>query len=96
MLHIEAQITIKAEQTEAFLQAVKEVIAATRAEAGNHGYELVQSTENETVYYMLEKWTDVDAITRHNESEHFKNFQKQAANFVAKPLEVAVLTPIEF
>ncbi|EFS04646.1 YneC family protein [Listeria seeligeri FSL S4-171] len=96
MLHIEAQIMIRTEQTEAFLQAVKEVIAATRAEAGNHGYELVQSTENETVYYMLEKWTDMDAVTKHNESEHFKNFQKQAADFVVKPLEVAVLTPIEF
>ncbi|EHZ3605560.1 antibiotic biosynthesis monooxygenase, partial [Listeria monocytogenes] len=55
MLHIEAQITVKKEQTEAFLQAAKEVIAASRAEAGNHGYELVQSTENETVFYMLEK-----------------------------------------
>lgn len=33
-----------------FLQAAKEVIAASRAEAGNHGYELVQSTENETVF----------------------------------------------
>ncbi len=50
MLHIEAQITVKKEQTEAFLQAAKEVIAASRAEAGNHGYELVQSTENETVF----------------------------------------------
>ncbi len=50
MLHIEAQITVKKEQTEAFLQAAKEVIAASRAEAGNHGYELVQSVENETVF----------------------------------------------
>ncbi|WP_048627484.1 putative quinol monooxygenase [Listeria ivanovii] len=95
MLHIEARITIKAEQTNAFLQAAQEVIAATRAEVGNHGYELVQSTENETVYYMLEKWEGMDAITKHNESKHFKNFQKLAANFVAKPLEIAVLTPIE-
>ncbi|MBC1989947.1 antibiotic biosynthesis monooxygenase [Listeria seeligeri] len=94
MLHIEAQITIKKEQTETFLQAANEVIAATRAEVGNHGYELVQSMENETVYYMLEKWEDMDAITKHNESDHFKNFQKLAANFVAKPLEVTVLTPI--
>lgn len=52
MLHIEAQITVKKEQTEAFLQATKEVIAASRAEAGNHGYELVQSTENETVFFI--------------------------------------------
>lgn len=73
MLHIEAQITVKKEQTEAFLQAAKEVIAASRAEAGNHGYELVQSTENETVFYMLEKWADMAAIQQHNDSEHFKN-----------------------
>lgn len=55
MLHIEAQITVKKEQTEAFLQAAKEVIAASRAEAGNHGYELVQSTENETVFLYVRK-----------------------------------------
>ncbi|EGH8439466.1 antibiotic biosynthesis monooxygenase [Listeria monocytogenes] len=94
MLHIEAQITVKKEQTEAFLQATKEVIAASRAEAGNHGYELVQSTENETVFYMLEKWTDMEAIQQHNDSEHFKKFQKLAADFVAKELEISVLTPL--
>ncbi|MBC2073799.1 putative quinol monooxygenase [Listeria marthii] len=94
MLHIEAQITIKKEQAEAFLQAAKEVIAASQKEAGNHGYELVQSTENETVFYMLEKWADMDAIQQHNESEHFQKFQKAAANFVAKELEISVLTPL--
>ncbi|HAB0010533.1 TPA_asm: antibiotic biosynthesis monooxygenase [Listeria monocytogenes] len=94
MLHIEAQITVKKEQTEAFLQAAKEVIAASRAEAGNHGYELVQSTENETVFYMLEKWADMDAIQQHNDSEHFKKFQKAAADFVAKELGISVLTPL--
>ncbi|EOW8305625.1 putative quinol monooxygenase [Listeria monocytogenes] len=94
MFHIEAQITVKKEQTEAFLQAAKEVIAASRAEAGNHGYELVQSTENETVFYMLEKWADMDAIQQHNDSEHFKKFQKAAADFVAKELEISVLTPL--
>ncbi|EAF5858291.1 antibiotic biosynthesis monooxygenase [Listeria monocytogenes] len=94
MLHIEAQITVKKEQTKAFLQAAKEVIAASRAEAGNHGYELVQSTENETVFYMLEKWADMAAIHQHNDSEHFKKFQKLAADFVAKELEISVLTPL--
>ncbi|AHF27967.1 hypothetical protein A406_0180 [Listeria monocytogenes serotype 4b str. 81-0592] len=93
-MHIEAQITVKKEQTEAFLQAAKEVIAASRAEAGNHGYELVQSTENETVFYMLEKWADMEAIQQHNDSEHFKKFQKLAADFVAKELEISVLTPL--
>ncbi|EED2630601.1 antibiotic biosynthesis monooxygenase [Listeria monocytogenes] len=94
MLHIEAQIKVKKEQTEAFLQAAKEVIAASRAEAGNYGYELVQSTENETVFYMLEKWADMAAIQQHNDSEHFKKFQKLAADFVAKELEISVLTPL--
>ncbi|EHZ2231614.1 TPA: antibiotic biosynthesis monooxygenase [Listeria monocytogenes] len=94
MLHIEAQITVKKEQTEAFLQAAKEVIAVSRAEAGNYGYELVQSTENETVFYMLEKWADMAAIQQHNDSEHFKKFQKLAADFVAKELEISVLTPL--
>ncbi|EOY2823937.1 putative quinol monooxygenase [Listeria monocytogenes] len=94
MLHIEAQITVRKEQTEAFLQAAKEVIAASRAEAGNHGYELVQSTENETVFYMLEKWADMAAIQQHNDSEHFKKFQKLTADFVAKELEISVLTPL--
>ncbi|ENI8449519.1 antibiotic biosynthesis monooxygenase [Listeria monocytogenes] len=94
MLHIEAQITVRKEQTVAFLQAAKEVIAASRAEAGNHGYELVQSRENETVFYMLEKWADMAAIQQHNDSEHFKKFQKLAADFVAKELEISVLTPL--
>lgn len=94
MLHIEAQITVKKEQTEAFARRLRKLFFASRAEAGNHGYELVQSTENETVFYMLEKWADMEAIQQHNDSEHFKKFQKLAADFVAKELEISVLTPL--
>lgn len=76
------------------MQAAKEVIVASRAEAGNHGYELVQSTENETVFYMLEKWADMVAIQQHNDSEHFKKIPEIGADFVAKELEISVLTPL--
>ncbi|MED4755281.1 putative quinol monooxygenase [Brevibacillus choshinensis] len=92
MLIIHAHLQVIPVQEEAFLEAVKSLVAASRAEEGNRGYSLLKSTEQEYHYTMVEKWKDADAVAAHNASDHFQAFVKQAPSFFSAPMELEVFT----
>ncbi|MBC1979226.1 antibiotic biosynthesis monooxygenase [Listeria marthii] len=91
MLHIEAKIQVKPDLIEAFLTEVDLVVQGSLKEAGNHGYELVRSVSNPSTFYFLEKWADETAIQLHNATAHYKRFKKNVLEFLAVPIEVALL-----
>ncbi|MFY7750300.1 MAG: putative quinol monooxygenase, partial [Exiguobacterium acetylicum] len=68
MIAIEAKLEVQPAKREEFLAATKTLVEASRAEAGNIGYDLFQSTEDENVFMMIEKWEDQAAIEAHNTS----------------------------
>ncbi|MET3290199.1 UNVERIFIED_CONTAM: quinol monooxygenase YgiN [Brevibacillus sp. OAP136] len=90
MLLIHAHLQVIPAQEEAFLQAVKALVAASQAEEGNVSYTLLKSTEHAYRYTMVEKWKDADAVSSHNASAHFQAFVKQAPSFFAAPMELDV------
>lgn len=90
MLIVHAHLQVIPEQEEAFLQAAKALVAASRAEEGNAGYALLKSTEREYHYTMVEKWKDAAAVAAHNASAHFQAFVKQAPSFFGAPMELEV------
>ncbi|MBU5350689.1 antibiotic biosynthesis monooxygenase [Paenibacillus barcinonensis] len=90
MIIIHAHLQVQAAQEQAFLNAAKELIAATRQEEGNISYDLVKSTEREQSYTMIELWKDEAATAAHNSSTHFQAFVQQAAAFMAAPMNVEV------
>ncbi|EIM1293210.1 antibiotic biosynthesis monooxygenase, partial [Listeria monocytogenes] len=53
------------------------------------------SVENANIFYILEKWTDEAAIQFHNGTEHYKRFKKNVPAFLAMPIEVDLLAPVE-
>ncbi|MCD2248565.1 antibiotic biosynthesis monooxygenase [Listeria marthii] len=91
MLHIEAKIQVKPDLVEAFLTEVDLVIQGALREPGNHGYELVRSVNNTSTFYLLEKWADETAIQSHNATAHYKRFKNNVPEFLAAPIEVALL-----
>lgn len=90
MLIIHAHLQIKPEQEQAFLEASKPLIQASRAEAGNLSYDLKKSTDQDHHYTMLETWQDAASIEAHNTSAHFTAFVGQAQAFMAAPMDVTV------
>lgn len=94
MLHIQAKVQVKPDLVAEFLVEVNLVIQGSLSETGNHGYELVHSVENANIFYILEKWTDEAAIQFHNGTEHYKRFKK-CPRFLAMPIEVDLLAPVE-
>ncbi|AFC30231.1 hypothetical protein PM3016_3388 [Paenibacillus mucilaginosus 3016] len=90
MIIIHAHLQVKPDQEEAFLNAVKALIPASRAEEGNVTYTLMKSTEQEHRYTMVELWKDEAAIAAYNASSHFQAFMQQAPAFMAAPMQAEV------
>lgn len=92
MIIIHANLQIKPDQEQAFLEEAKTLLAASRAEEGNVSYDLMKSTEQENQFTMIEVWKDIEATTIHNTSEHFTAFTKKAATFMAAPMGLKVFS----
>lgn len=92
MMIIHANLQVKPDQEQAFLEEAKVLIQASREEAGNIRYDLMKSTEQAGHFTMVEVWKDAEAIAAHNKSEHFTAFGQKASAFMAAPLELNVFS----
>ena len=90
MMIIHAHLQVKLDQEQAFLEACKTLVEASRAEAGNISYDLMKSTEKDGHFTMVEVWENAEAIDAHNTSEHFVAFGKKAPAFMAAPMDLKV------
>ena len=95
MIIIHAEFQIKADKEQAFLEEIRPLIAATKAESGNVAYDLMKDTEKENVYTMIEVWADSAAVNIHNKSEHFTSFAGKALQYFAAPLDVKLYDATE-
>jgi len=88
MIIIHARFQLQPEQEQAFLEEIRPLIAASRAEHGNIAYDLMKDIETENVYTMVELWTDSSAVEDHNKSVHFTAFASKAPQYLAARLDV--------
>jgi quinol monooxygenase YgiN len=88
-LTIVANVTVKQENKEDVLKAIKAVVDATRKESGNIFYDVFENVKNPLKLTIIETWKSQSAIDTHNNSAHFKEFVK-AINGKAD-LDVSVL-----
>ncbi|MFC7784148.1 putative quinol monooxygenase [Rossellomorea sp. GCM10028870] len=90
MIIIHAEFQINPTKEQAFLEEIRPLVAASRAEEGNISYDLMKDTERESVYTMVEAWRDAAAVETHNASEHFSSFVGRAPEYLAAPLDVKI------
>lgn len=88
---IAARITVKADKIEAFVEAVKPLIAASRAEPGCISYTLYQNPHERTFFFFFEEWKNQAAIDFHFATPHFKAFGDQIKDMTAGPPEITIL-----
>jgi len=88
MIIIHAKMKVNRELESEFLETVQDLIASSRAEAGNVSYKLLKDTEEDDTYVMVEQWKDQDAVGAHNASSHFQAFVAQAPKYLTAPLDV--------
>ncbi|MFY0758021.1 putative quinol monooxygenase [Metabacillus dongyingensis] len=88
MIIIHAGFKVIAEKENDFLNEIRSLVAASRAESGNISYDLLKDTEQDGAYTMVEVWESAEAVAAHNSSEHFTSFVGKAPQFMAAPLQV--------
>ncbi|WP_433940418.1 putative quinol monooxygenase [Paenibacillus lautus] len=88
MIIIHAEMKVNGEREAEFLESVKELIEASRAEQGNESYKLLKDTEQDNTYLMVEQWKDQEAVGLHNASSHFQAFVAKAPKYLTAPLNV--------
>jgi quinol monooxygenase YgiN len=69
-----AFVSVKPGQEDAFVEAARVCVAASRAEAGMLRYDLWRETEGEQRYVFDELYVDDAAVAAHMASDHFKAF----------------------
>ena len=77
MIRTAAKQTIRADACEKFEELARELVEASRADEGNHGYTITRSTEDPHVYCFFERWESVELMMKHLQSEHFQRIGPQ-------------------
>lgn len=90
MIKIIAKNIIKDGEKENFIRTAKELIEKSRSEEGNISYGLYEDVENLNVLTFIEEWKDMDAISFHNSTDHFKRIVPMLAKFREGSSEVSL------
>ena len=88
-----AKITPKTGCRDTIVEISKELIETTLSEEGNIEYQLLQSTDDDTLTFV-EKWESPEALQKHMASPHFQSFGGESADFVEN-MEIQVLNADE-
>lgn len=67
---------------------LKELVVATRAEAGCLRYELLQSSVTETEFVLLEEWQDEDAFNQHMNTPQVQEALLEGGMFLTNPPDI--------
>ncbi len=101
MIHVIAIITAKPGQREAILAAVRDNLAAVRAEKGcieygpaidADGIGAFQTKAGSDTFFVIEKWQDADALKAHAAAPHMAAYSAKVKDMVASRV-IHVLSP---
>jgi quinol monooxygenase YgiN len=79
MLIIAGSITTEDGGRDAFLAAVKPMVAATHTEPGCREYAFSPDPDDANRILLFELWDDQDALNAHFASDHMAEFQRASA-----------------
>ncbi len=90
MIMVTAKITSRPGEKDKIILKSQNLIEYTRLETGCISYNLYSSTEEEDILLVFEQWENSDVLKSHMETEHFKVFNKNIKDHVAKQVEITV------
>jgi quinol monooxygenase YgiN len=65
MFTVDARITVRPDQSSAFVAMMEQVVAATRLETGNHAFRLTADLHDPGVFSLFEHWESEVALCDH-------------------------------
>jgi quinol monooxygenase YgiN len=93
-LFVFARFHARAGQETAVAEALREVVAPTRAEPGCLGIEAFRSTRDARLFYIHSRWADEAAFDHHAALPHTVGFIERVTSLVDHALDVQRTEPI--
>ena len=93
-LFVFARFHARAGQETAVAEALREVVAPTRAEPGCLGIEAFRSTRDARLFYIHSRWVDEAAFDHHAALPHTVRFIERVTSLVDHALDVQRTEPI--
>jgi (4S)-4-hydroxy-5-phosphonooxypentane-2,3-dione isomerase len=87
-------VYVKSESVGAFREATLDNRAGSILEPGILRFDVLQSDEDETVFYLYEVYRDEAAATAHKTTAHYKKWKETVEPMMAAPREGKAFTPI--
>ncbi len=88
MIFIVVRHPIRPEHAEQFARLVEDFTAASRAEPGTISFEWSRSTDDPSVYFLVEAFRDAAGGKAHVDSSHFKAAIARMPELLAAPPEI--------
>ena len=80
-------VYVKTEHVEDFIAATVENHLETRKEPGNLRFDVLQCADDPSRFFLYEVYRSPEAVQAHKETEHYKRWREQVADWMAKPRE---------
>ncbi len=88
MIVIAGRIRIKPGTQADATRAARDMVAATRPEAGCVSYAFYADLEDPCAFFIFEEWENDEALARHFATPHMAAFQAQVLTFIAASPEI--------
>ena len=93
---VQAVIVPKLEHLQDVEREILSLVAASRQEEGCLTYDLLRDEQNGTVrFHVQERYTCMDAVQAHRDSDHYRAFRTKAGEWFASAPQVTVLHDVD-
>lgn len=79
-----AQLSIKEEHINTFLERANVMVDSSNLESGCICYKLLDALKTKGEFFFYEEYSNADAVDFHNASKHFKDFSEAIAPLLTK------------
>ena len=93
-INVVARFKAKSSHADSVRKALEKMVAPTRAEAGNLGYDLHQGADDPSEFVLYEKWRSKAALDEHLGKPHFKTMDRELSTTLEQPYSVTILKHI--
>lgn len=90
-----ASIQARPEHRDEVLQALRQMVSASRAEPGNLRYDLFERDGALGTFDLYELYVDHSAVEAHRHSAHYADYRQRTAAWLSSRPEVKVSLPLD-
>ncbi len=87
-------VYVKKGHEEDFKRASLENREGTRREEGNLRFDVLQSNDDPSRFFLYEVYKSTEAVDAHKQTEHYLRWREKVAPWMAKPREGIKFTPV--